>query len=101
MENRFKDENYVKGLEERIAIAEAAERYEKLGMSRAMAKQTASFEIDGNKDGVASNLRKFMDARDKQIEMEFMQDRPQPQSGTDFDECDPFLMGFNSVNRGW
>lgn len=91
-------EAYVRGLEMKIAIGNATERYTALGMDVVMARETAEFDVKGDKESVSKNLMKFLDARDKAKEAEWIKSRPQPQAGgEDSAGEDPFLKGFNSV----
>lgn len=90
-------EAYVRGLETQIAIGNATERYTALGMDISMARETAEFDVKGDKESVSQNLMKFLDARDKAKEAEWIRSRPQPQAGNEVETEDPFLKGFNSV----
>lgn len=93
-------DEYVKGLERRIAHGEATERYLGLGMSQEMARQTAQFELDGDKTAVSESLVKFMQARDKAKEAEWIKSRPPVNVGGDDDASeDAFLAGIRSVKQ--
>ncbi|MBS4932180.1 MAG: hypothetical protein KH020_12845 [Clostridiales bacterium] len=93
-EENFK--NYVKGLENRIALSEATERYMGLGMSKEFASETAKLELEGDREAVTVNMNKHMENMIKAKEAEWLASRPPVNAGQDDgkDE-DPFLKGFN------
>lgn len=91
-------DEYVKTLENKIAMTDATSRFLKLGMDSEMAKQSAQAEIDGNKDIVFANIQKTNEALIKNAQSEWLKSRPEIQSGVGSSEEpeDDFLKGFES-----
>lgn len=89
-------EEYVKNLENKIALTDATSRFLKLGMDTEMAKQSAQAEIEGNRDIVFANIQKMNEAMIKNAQSEWLKSRPQVQAGTNgnSNEDDEFLVGF-------
>lgn len=88
---------YVKGLENKLALIEARSRYASMGMDTETAEATAKAELEGDKDTVTNNIKKTTEFIVKQKEAEWLKNRPAPQGGNeDNSKKDPFLEGFNS-----
>lgn len=87
---------YVKGLEDKIKLTDATNRYLALGMSADMAKDTAQAELEKDMVKVTENMSKFKDASIKEAEAEWLKSRPPVNAGQgDGEETDLFLKGFN------
>ena len=100
-EQQEQHETYVKGLEHRIQMTEATNRYVAMGMDSELAKKTAEAELDGTpegKDTVFANIQKMTDAKIKEKQAEWLKSRPEPQIGTDEEGKpeDAFIKGFES-----
>lgn len=89
---------YVKGLEDKIALIDAKNRYLSIGMTAELAEVTAKAELDGDKDTVAANYKKHMESAIKAAEAEWLKSRPEPNAGNGEEDTgkDPFLAGFNN-----
>lgn len=72
---------YIKSLERKVAMNEAVQRYIGLGMDSALAMDTATAELDGDKDKVATNFKKYQDSVIEAKQAEWLKSRPQVQSG--------------------
>lgn len=97
-EAQEKHNEYVKGLEYKINLAEAKERYSAIvGMDAELVTATAKAELDGDMDTVTANIKKANEAAIKAKQAEWLRNRPVPQGGNgDGEEKDEFLEGFNS-----
>lgn len=74
---------YVAGLENRLKMIETVNRYTEMGMAPDLAKATAEADINGDKDAVSANIKKWTDSLIKAKEAEWLRTRPAPQSGGD------------------
>lgn len=74
---------YVAGLENRLKMIETVNRYTEMGMNPDLAKATAEADINGDKDAVSANIKKWTDSLIKAKEAEWLRTRPAPQSGGD------------------
>lgn len=79
--------DYVKGLENKLALIEAKSRFASMGMDELLAEATAKAELEGDKDTVTSNIKKATDALIKKKEAEWLKSRPAPQGGNDDGAC--------------
>lgn len=84
-QQKAEHEEYVSGLEKKIATIEATARFIDMGFDPEKAKETAIAELDGDKETVGANIKAMMAAQRKQMEKdirdELMKDIPLPQSG--------------------
>lgn len=78
--------NYVKGLEEYKAKAEAKARYALMGMNAEMAEKAAEAEISGDMDALAMIQKQNTEALIKQKQVEWMGSRQPINAGTG-EEC--------------
>ena len=76
-----KQAEYIKSLERKVAMNEAVQRYVSLGMDAALATDTATAELDGDRDKVTANFKKYQDAVIEAKQAEWLKSRPQMQSG--------------------
>lgn len=72
---------YVKGLEDKLAIIAATDRYRNLGMEAAFAAETAKYEVEGNMEKVTANISKQMKLNQDAAYAEFIKNRPDVQAG--------------------
>ena len=88
-EQKAAHEEYVRGLERKIAITDATNRYMEMGMDKKLANETAIAEVDDNKDLVNLNIKKYNDewkkATEAAIRQEYLDQMPTPQSGNGTD----------------
>lgn len=88
---------YVAGLERKIKMTDATNRYLAFGMSKDMAEDTAQAELEGDMDKVTENMNKYNTQKIKDAEAEWLKNRPPVNAGQgDGEEEDLFLKGFNS-----
>lgn len=84
-QQKAEHEEYVSGLEKKIATIEATARYIDMGFDPEKAAETAAAELDGDKETVNANIKAMMAAKEKKMEQELreklMKDMPLPQSG--------------------
>lgn len=84
-QQKAEHEEYVSGLEKKIASIEATARYIDMGFDPEKAAATAAAELDGDKETVNANIKAMMAAKEKKMEQELreklMKDMPIPQSG--------------------
>ncbi len=84
-QQKAEHDEYVSGLEKKIATIEATARYIDMGFEPDKAAETAAAELDGDKETVNANIKAMMAAQRKQMEKdirdELMKDMPLPQSG--------------------
>lgn len=84
-EQEAQQKNYVAGLEKRLSIIEATNRYLDLGMEKELAEATAVAEIEGNRELVNANIKKYQaDWRQKteaSLRAQLLKDMPVPSSG--------------------
>lgn len=80
-EARAKREEYIKGLERKVNLTEAKTRYMDLGMDAELAAATAEAELDGDRDVVMENFKKFQDSVLAAKQAEWLKSRPPVQSG--------------------
>ena len=76
-----KQAEYIKSLERKVAMNEAVQRYVSLGMDATLATDTATAELDGDRDKVTANFKKYQDAVIEAKQAEWLKSRPQMQSG--------------------
>lgn len=72
---------YVSNLESRLKMIEAVSRYTDMGMDSELAKATAEADLNGDKDTVTANIRKWTESLVKAKEAEWLKTRPVPQTG--------------------
>lgn len=88
-EEKAKHDEYVAGLEKKLAIIESTARFIEMGFDAETAATTATAEYEGDKETVNANIKKMMAAQRKQMEAELrdklLKDIPQPQSGNQTD----------------
>ena len=78
-----RQKEYVAGLESRLKKIEAERKYTEMGMASDLAKATAEADINGDRDAVLANIKKWTDSLIKAKEAEWLRTRPAPQSGGD------------------
>ena len=78
-----RQKEYVAGLESRLKKIEAERKYTEMGMASNLAKATAEADINGDRDAVLANIKKWTDSLIKAKEAEWLRTRPAPQSGGD------------------
>ena len=88
-EEKAQHEEYVKGLEKRLSVIEATSKYLEMGMDKALAEETATADVEGNRDVVAANIQKYhaewKKAAEASIRQEYLDKMPTPQSGNGVD----------------
>lgn len=88
-EEKAKHNEYVAGLEKKLAIIESTARFMEMGFDADMAAATANADFEGDKETVNANIKKMMAAQRKQMEAELrdklLKDIPAPQSGNQSD----------------
>jgi hypothetical protein len=84
-EEEAKHNEYVSGLEKKLAIIEATAKYVEMGFDPKLAAETATADYEGDKDTVNANIKKMMSDQRKKMEAELreqlLKDIPAPQSG--------------------
>ena len=82
-EERAKQAEYIKGLEDFKKMSDATTRYMSVvGMSADLAKLAAEAEINGNMDALTEVYKKHNDVIKKQMETEFLKGRPPINNGS-------------------
>lgn len=82
-ENATKE--HLAEVERKLALIEATNRYLKMGMSEELATETATAEVDENRDLVNLNIAKYQSewqkAKEAEIRQQYLDQMPMPQSG--------------------
>lgn len=82
-ENATKE--HLAEVERKLALIEATNRYLKMGMSEELANETATAEVDENRDLVNLNIAKYQSewqkAKEAEIRQQYLDQMPMPQSG--------------------
>jgi hypothetical protein len=82
-EERAKQAEYIKGLEDFKKMSEATTRYMTVvGMSAELAKEASEAEINGDMDALAQIYSKHNEMVKKQMEAEFLKGRPPINNGS-------------------
>ena len=82
-EERAKQAEYIKGLEDFKKMSDATTRYMSVvGMSADLAKLAAEAEINGDMDALTEVYKKHNDVVKKQMETEFLKGRPPINNGS-------------------
>lgn len=104
-EQQAQHDEYVKGLERQIAISEAKNRYLEMGMDKELAENTATADVDGDREVVLANIQKYQSewrkATEAAIRQEYLDQMPTPHSGNtgDVDFTQQFTDAMNEGDK--
>lgn len=104
-EQQAAHEEYVKGLEKKIALSEATAKYLEMGMDKQLAEDTALADVEGNRDVLTANIQKYQadwkKATEAAIRQEYLDKMPivQSSNGSNVDYSKQFNDAINSGDR--
>lgn len=84
-QKKAEHDEYVSGLEKKLAIIESTARFVEMGFDAELASATATADYEGDKETVNANIKKMMAVQKKQMEADLreklLKEIPAPQSG--------------------